>query len=390
LERIGIYGGAFNPFHTGHLAAAKYAVSALGLDRLILIPTGDSPHKKMPPDSPTSHQRLEMLRLAVESEPKITVSDIEIQRPGKSYTVDTISQLRIHYPNAQLILCMGTDMFLSFLNWREPERILRNVSLGVFHRGCKAEDEVLSAQTERMRGIGAEIFLLDNPVTDISSTQLRRMLTFQCAAPLLPGCVSDYIQNNGLYGSNCALQGLSLKELETVVVGLLKPERVAHVLGCRDTAVKLAKHWGADETDAARAALLHDITKALDGPLQLTLSAQYGIILDKFSQKHSKTLHARTGSFVAQRVFGENPAVVAAIRSHTTGKPAMNMLEKIIYVADYMEPNRDFPGVDRLRNLAYTDMNGALRLGLTMTVELLKKQGRDVSPESIEALNYYA
>ena len=95
-----------------------------------------------------------------------------------------------------------------------------------------------------------------------------------------------------------------------------------------------------------------------------------------------------TGSLVAQRIFGENEAVVSAIRNHTTGKADMNLLETIIYVADYMEPNRDFPGVERLRGLAYTDLQGALRLGLEMTLEHLKDQGSEVSPESRQALEW--
>ena len=89
---------------------------------------------------------------------------------------------------------------------------------------------------------------------------------------------------------------------------------------------------------------------------------------------------------VAERIFGENERVVSAICHHTTGKADMNLLETIIYVADYMEPNRDFPGVERLRELAYTDIRAALKLGLEMTLEHLKRQGSEVSPESREAL----
>ena len=177
-----------------------------------------------------------------------------------------------------------------------------------------------------------------------------------------------------------------MEELEKVVISLLKPSRVSHVLGCRDTAVELAKRWGADETDAARAGILHDVTKALDGPLQLTLCAEYGTMLDDFGKRYPKTLHALTGALVAQRIFGENEAVVNAIRHHTTGKADMTLLQKIIYVADYMEPCRNFPGVEKLRELAFTDMDAALKLGLEMTLEHLKRQGAEVSPESREAL----
>ena len=189
-------------------------------------------------------------------------------------------------------------------------------------------------------------------------------------------------------GNGENFRGLSLEALQQPVTALLKPNRVAHVLGCRDTAVALAQRWGADVTDAARAGLLHDITKALNGDLQLTLCNAYGIILDAFSKENTKTLHALTGALVAERVFGESQAVVNAIRHHTTGKAGMSVLEKIIYVADYMEPNRDFPGVDKLRQLAFEDLDGALRLGLTMTLELLQRQGSAISPASREALDW--
>ena len=222
----------------------------------------------------------------------------------------------------------------------------------------------------------------------LSPENLRRLVTFGCADRFLMPEAAGYIQTQGLRDSQPNLKQLPMEELERVVVGLLNPNRVRHVLGCRDTAVELAKIWGADETDAARAGLLHDITKALDGPLQLTLCGSYDIMLDEFSSRNPKTLHALTGALVADRIFGENQAVVDAICSHTTGKAAMNTLEKIIYVADYMEPNRDFPGVEQLRNLAHTKLDKAWKLGLEMTLAVLKERGSDISPESSQALRY--
>ena len=256
----------------------------------------------------------------------------------------------------------------------------------MFYRGEKGEIEQIAAMKAQLEGKGHRIYLIENPVVDISSTQLRRMLAFHCAAPFLPEGVGQYIRENRLYETCADWKNLSLEALEAVAVRLLDPKRVAHVLGCRDAAVALAQHWGADVTDAARAALLHDITKALDGPLQLTLCSEYGIILDEFSQKYPKTLHALTGSLVAQRIFGENREVVDAICCHTTGKAGMNVLQMILYIADYMEPNRDFPGVEDLRQLAFADLHGAMKLGLHMTLEHLARQGSEVSPASQEAL----
>ena len=386
MQRIGIYGGAFNPPHLGHMKAAQYAVQALKLDKLLLIPSGTSPHKPLPPGSPTAQQRLEMVGLWAGE--KMQVCDLEIARGGTSYTYETVQQMKAQYPQDELILCMGTDMFLSFHSWKKPQIILQNVSLAVFYRGDKGEIADIAAKKAEYEAAGHTIYLVENPVLEISSTQLRRMLVFGCAAPFLHEDVAEFIKENGLYGVGENYQNLPIDQLETVVVNLLKPNRVKHVLGCRDTAAELARVWGANETDAARAGLLHDITKALDGPLQLTLCREYGKVLDEFSENNPKTLHALTGSMVAERIFGENEAVVAAIESHTTGKPAMNTLEKIIYVADYMEPNRDFPGVEELRRLAYTDLDGALKLGLEMTLAMLREQKRQISPASSQALEY--
>ena len=386
MGTIGIYGGTFNPPHLGHIRAAKMAVEALGLQQLLVIPDRIAPHKELPEGSASPEQRLQMLQLALEGEQKITVSDLELRREGKSFTYETVEQLHAQFPQDQLILLMGTDMFLTFDQWRYPERILAHAQLGVFYRGTPGEREDIEKRKQEMERESYTVHLLRNEVVDISSTQLRRMLAFECASPFLPKGVENFIRRNGLYGTGKSLRGLPMEELEQVVISLLKPSRVKHVLGCRDTAAALAEKWGANVTDAARAGLLHDITKALDGPLQLTLCQEYGTILDDFSKRYPKTLHALTGSLVAERIFGENKAVVDAIRSHTTGKAGMTLLEKIIYVADYMEPNRDFPGVERLRQLAFTDMDAALKLGLEYTLEHLKRQGAEVSPESQAAL----
>ncbi len=386
MERIGIYGGTFNPPHIGHILAASQAIETLNLDRLLLIPDRIAPHKELPGNSATPEQRLEMLRIAAAGNPRMIPSGIELDREGPSYTVETVRQLHRCYPEAELYLLMGADMFLSFDRWREPEQIARYVTITVAYRGDKGEREEIEAQKQRLLERDYRVTLLENPVHSISSTQLRRLLAFRCAGAFLPEGVEAYIQENGLYDTKADWKQLPMEQLEQVVVSLLKPSRVAHVLGCRDTAVELAKRWGADVTDAARAGILHDITKALDGPLQLTLCAAYGKILDDFSHKYPKTLHALTGSLVAERIFGENPRVVSAIAHHTTGKADMNLLETIIYVADYMEPNRDFPGVEQLRQLAHQDIYGALKLGLEMTLEHLKRQGNEVSKESREAL----
>lgn len=389
MERIGIYGGTYNPPHIGHMRAAAHGIQALELDRLLLIPSAISPHKReLPEDSATARQRLEMVQMSARELEKAQVSDIELTRQGTSYTYHTVMQLREAYPDAQLILMMGTDMFLSFLTWYRAQELIRYVTLAVFYRGEKKEKPAIEGQKEKLEAMGAKVALVENPVTAISSTDLRRMLVFKCADSFLCPGVADYIRQYGLYHTDEDYHNLPMEQLEKVVVELLNPNRVNHVLGCRDAAVELAKRWGADETDAARAGILHDITKALDGPLQLTLCDEYGILLNKFSQENPKTLHALTGSLVADQIFGENEAVVEAIRYHTTGRPGMGLLEKILYIADYIEPCRDFPGVEALREAAFRDIDQALLMGMEMTIAHVNRQGQQLAQTTVDAVRF--
>ena len=386
MEKIGIFGGSFDPPHIGHIQSAQQAAKALGLDRLLMIPAAAPPHKSG--CFVSGEHRLAMLRIACGDDPVLQPSDMELRRSGPSYTFETVEAVRDAYPDAEVFLLMGSDMFLSFLNWKNPERILAQAKLAVFCRGDKDEKEKIAQQKALLEQQGHTVFCVENDVVQSSSTQMRRLIAFRCADEFLPAGVGDYIREHDLYDANADWKNLPMPELEKVVIRLLNPNRVNHVLGCRDTAARLARIWGVDETDAARAGMLHDVTKAIDGPLQLTLCREYGKVLSEFSMKYPKTLHALTGSMVAERIFGENEKVVSAIECHTTGKGNMTMLEKIIYVADYMEPNRDFPGVDKLRHYAETDMDAALKLGLETTLEHLKRQGAEVSPESKEALEY--
>lgn len=388
MEKVGIFGGTFDPPHKGHMQAAKFAKQKLGLDRIIWLPCSSTPGKSKTVHGASPEQRLAMTELAVRNEPGMEICDWDVRRGGETYTEDTVRQLRKSFPDAKLYLLLGSDIFLTTDKWRNTLEISKEVTYVVFARGDANEKVAIASQCAVMQGNGAEIVVLDNPICGISSTQVRRLIAFHAAKDFLDDAVSDFISNNCLYDCNADWNNLSMEELESIVIRLLNPNRVKHVLGVRDTAVELAQKWGVNPHDAGRAGILHDITKALDGPLQLTLCDCYGKLLSDFSRRYPKTLHAATGALVAEKIFGENRAVVDAIHCHTTGKANMNTLEKIIYVADYMEPNRSFPGVEKLRYLAYTDLTQALRLGLEMTLEHLHNQGNEVSPESKEALEY--
>ena len=391
--KTGIYGGSFNPIHKGHLTAALSAVRQLGLDRLFLIPASVPPHKTLSADSATARQRLEMTVLAsAEMDCQVEVLDIELKRTGKSYTSDTLRALRELYPDDELWLLMGTDMFLSLHTWHEPEVILSLAAIGAFSRTAEGEDEAFAAQERFLeQTYGAQVTTLKNPeVIEISSTQVRAALPKGEGEEYLTAAVYGYILRHGLYGTKADLKKLTTDELRCVALSYLKPKRMAHVLGTEQEAVRLARRYGVDEEEARIAALLHDCTKKLSLEEQLALCEQYGVKLDEMQSWALKLQHAITGAEVARDVFGVSDAVYQAIRWHTTGKADMKLLEKVIYLADYIEPTRNFPGVEELRRTVYENLDRGLLLGLEMSVQEMENWGNPVHEDTLRARDFLA
>ena len=392
--KIGVYGGTFNPPHLGHLTAARSVFELLNLDLLLLIPAGLPPHKELPAGSPTAVQRLEMTRLAGEQlglGDKVRTLDIELERGGRSFTSDTLAQLREQYPDSELWLLMGTDMFLTLQTWHEPEKILSLAGVAAFGRTEEDTEELFSAQRDYLYRTypQARSFTLTIPgVIDVSSTELREKLAKGQGGNLLAPAVYGYILREGLYNTNADLKHLPLSQLRPVALSYLKHKRIPHVLGTEQEAIRLAERYGADVEKARVAALLHDCTKKLDMPAQLALCGQYGIALDELEQKALKLLHSKTGAAIARDVFGVDDEIYSAIWYHTTGHADMTKLEKIIYLADYIEPSRDFPGVDTLRKVCYEDLDKGLLLGLEMTIEEMTAMGNPVHRATVEARDW--
>lgn len=393
MSRIGVYGGSFNPPHIGHVAAAREAIDALSLDWLLVIPTYQAPHKQALEGAPDPETRLRLTRLAFEDVPKAEVSDLEILRQGVSYTVDTLELLHEAYPEDELILLMGTDMLLSFSGWRMPDRIAKLAQLAVMHRQ-DASDKLLAKLDEAIaqieRDFGGRVTRVENRPVEISSTEARRMIVFGLPDFGLAEPVSAAIREQGLYGWGGNLKNLPFDRLREVSLDLHDEKRRPHVIGCCETAEQLALRWGEDPAAARRAGILHDITKALSPQAQLAVCDRYGAVLTPFARTHPKMLHAKSGAVIAERIFGEDPKVCDAICWHTTGKPNMTLLEKIIYLADYMEPNRGFPGVERLRAVIWDDLDAALLEGLSMSLTNLRARKKPIDENTMAAWQYLA
>ena len=376
--KIGIYGGTFNPPHLGHMAAAKAAVAALGLDKLLLIPAAIPPHKALPSGTPPQEERLGG---------HVEVSTLELEREGKSYTSDTLRSIRQTYPDAELWLLMGTDMFLTLHLWHEPEVILSLAGVCAFGRTEQDGEAMFAPQREYLqKNFDAKITTITLPgLVDISSTRLRELLERGEGGKYLLPSVYGYILLYRLYGTNADLTRLDLKQLRACSYSMMRAKRLPHVMGVEEEAVKLAQRWGAEAELARRAGILHDCTKYYE---LLEICAKYGVELDELEQKAVKLLHSKTGACIAREVFGQPQAVYDAIFWHTTGKADMTTLEKVLYIADYMEPNRDFDGVERLRHLAYTDLDKAMLLGVEMTIQEMEERQVPIHKNTLQARDW--
>jgi nicotinate-nucleotide adenylyltransferase len=197
--RLGILGGTFNPLHLGHLICAQEAHLQLGLDRVILIPAAQSPHKPFDDEDPGAEHRLAFCRLAVAGDQRFDVSSIEVDRPGPSYTVDTLRELHSRESDSELYLIVGGDVAAGLPTWREPEQVLSLAKLAVATRRGTARMAVDDALGTLSGGERTAFF--EMPSIGISSTDIRHRV--QLREPiryLVPDAVAKYIDEHRLYG----------------------------------------------------------------------------------------------------------------------------------------------------------------------------------------------
>ena len=392
--KIGIYGGTFNPPHGGHLAAARAAAAVLGLDKLVFVPAGLPPHKQLPENSATDRQRLEMTTILADQmrRPDLTaVWDTELRRPGKSYTSDTLYEAKLLWPDAELWLLMGTDMFLTLQAWHKPDKVMELAGICAFGRTEADTEAVFEPQRKYLHDtFNARVTTVTIPdLVDISSTRLRKALEEGRGREYLPDPVYGYILREKLYGTFADLTRLTDEDLRCVSYSMVKAKRIPHIRGTEEEAVRLAERWGADADKMRRAAILHDCTKYLSLAEHLALCDQYGVELDEMERVTEKLLHSKTGAILARHMFGQDDEIYQALFYHTTARGNMTLGEKIIYMADYIEPNRDFPGVEEMRALAYSDLDAAVAMGTRMAIEEMREKGRTVHPNTRDAYEHY-
>ncbi|MDR0914011.1 MAG: nicotinate (nicotinamide) nucleotide adenylyltransferase [Oscillospiraceae bacterium] len=200
-QKIAIFGGSFNPVHIGHIQAAQLVLAQLkDVDEVWLVPAAKPPHKPDANLAPAKH-RLAMLQLAAKGCPNVKVSDIEINKPGNSYTYQTLLLLQKQYPNLSFCLIMGADMFLTLQTWKKPEVISNIAEIAVVPRQGANTGQLTEQAAFLAKTYGTRSAILNCGVADISSTELRAMLANSPnnAKPFLNEEVYDYIAENSVY-----------------------------------------------------------------------------------------------------------------------------------------------------------------------------------------------
>ncbi|MCL2204780.1 MAG: nicotinate-nucleotide adenylyltransferase [Defluviitaleaceae bacterium] len=381
---LAVVGGTFDPIHRGHLAIGEAVRRRFSPQRVLYVPCGQPSHKEGA-DARSAEHRYRMTLLATCDHPFFDVSRIEIDRPGESYTIDTVRHLQGLCPaGAELYFVMGADSLEQILAWKDAEELLRLCHFIAVPRpgyGRKHTIARINALNDRF---GERIFFLDMPKIEVSSTEVRRRFSKgERVRDLIPRAVEEYARARNLYGGPA-----SFDEVKTALQQRLSPKRFVHTLGVLKEADKLARHYGADVEKARWAALLHDCAKEYSTDKKRALCEKWGIALDAMAASMIDLTHGPIGAESARRDYGvTDTEILQAIRYHSTGHGGMTVLDKVIILADYIEPYReDYPPLAQMRALAYTDMNKALRVGIKYTIKEETQAGNPVHPDSHDAL----
>ena len=388
MKKMGLFGGTFDPIHKGHISMALRLAQKLELDGVVLMPTFVPPHK-IKENMASAEHRLAMCRLAAEEYPRLCVSDLELQRGGASFTVDTLTALSEQYPDTQWHLLVGADMFTTLRTWHRFADIAQMAVLCTIAREGTDTDKLME-YAAALRADSIDCFVDVTPVEPYSSTQVRERITEgETAADLVGETVDAYIRANGLYRQADGMQTQTPDEQFIAIIrSRLSDYRFRHSLCVAQEAKRLAERYGADADKAYTAGILHDIMKDTPKEVQQQIFAEYAVDLDAVEKRSTTLWHARSGEAFLRYVLGvTDEEILSAVRYHTTGRAGMSLLEQVLFTADFTSADRNYPDVDVMREYADQSLTKAIRYGVEYTIRDLIEQGRPVHPDTLAVYN---
>lgn len=373
--KIGIFGGTFDPVHNGHVALAKSALKQVPLDKLIVMPAQMQPFKVGQKITSGDH-RIKMLKLAFCHVPLAEVSSYEIEKAGISYTADTLDYLQDKYPNDSLCFIMGTDAFLRILDWKNSEDMLKNYTFVIGGRPGYKEEDLTEVTSKVKEAYNTKLIFLENELVKQKSSSIRSLAENRInLSTNVPKDVADYILSEDLYQNEDIREYIEKKYSE---------KRRIHTLGVEETVVKLCEVYDCDTEKARIAALFHDICRGMEVG-KLNEYVKYFTIDEKYLD-NPNLAHGKVGARLMERDFNiKDKEILDAVSYHTTGRKGMSVLEKVLYLADSIEPSRDYPGVEELRNIAFNGLDQAVLHSLEQSISFIEEKGYDLDNDTVEA-----
>lgn len=367
--KICIYSGTFNPIHNAHINLVNYISKNFDFDKILVIPNNIPPHKKCC-NIPSAIQRLAMLKLVFENNPKVDISSIEINNGGKSFSYNTIITIKnIYNIEEKVPFIIGTDAFLGLPDWHKFDELIKNTHFLVAPRAISIENQLKNIDNfAKIHNISYEI--LDIPFLDISSSNIRKLLKKEeSISNFIPSKLEAYIKNNNLY------KKYSKEEIKEI----LQKEyncNMKHCLAVAQMAEFLAQKFGEDPEKAYITGLLHDCVKYIGIDKIKEIQEKNQIEVLDHENDSPRTLHAPVGAFEVGRRFNiEDEEILSAIRFHTIAKPDMSTLEKIVFIADKIEPvTRDKDFRAKIEPYLEQGLNQAIKKYMELLIEKLEKE----------------
>ncbi len=354
--KVALYGGTFNPPHIGHIKAFECFCKEIKPDVVWVMPSSIPPHKEISVGDVPCH-RYNMARLAFsEIFENTKISALELSRKGKSYSIDTVDELLCLYGCEKIYMYIGSDMLFYFEKWKDFEKLFEKCVIVTAAR-CEEDKDTLIKVCESYREkYFCEYIILPLIPVDISSTDLRE--NEESRNKYLTEEIRSYIIKNDLYGKKDDTGDITsekdLSEIRKKLPLFVDEKRLEHIISVEKTAILMAEKflplygYGCEYlADISAASLLHDITKNKDDKWH----EEY---LDKRMAKeeyfsHRAVYHSWSGAYFALENFFVNPRVFRAVYNHTTAGADMDIFEKIIYLADFIEPTRKYESCVLLR-----------------------------------------
>lgn len=391
--KIAILGGSFNPVHKAHLQMIDQVDDEFVFDKIILVPAYN-PKYKPALTGAEDKDRIKMLQLAVEDEGRLyDVNTFDIDNKN-SYTNVLVEALKKDYPNDQLYFIMGSDSFKDFGTWVKPDEIVKYATIICVLRDGESASNMDEYVEEYTRTFGGTYYISYAHPDYISSTMIRRLIeagSINKISDMVTPSVRTYIADHKLYTDNRKYNYKFVLDLQDKMRDELKKSRYIHTVGVAHTAAQMASKWGYDSQMAMVAGMLHDCAKCISDDKRIEICEKNNIEIKPIERKFPHLLHGKVGAFWAETKYDvDNEEILHSIKIHTTGEPEMNLLDKIIFVADYIEPGRDAaPHLTEIRRLAYTDLDKCVYKILDDTIYYLGADKDSIDSTTYDAYEYY-